>query len=178
MLHRHASLHRMRLCGLAALLGSVVVLSAVVPARAIAQTAALDHVAVASPEVLARNKRNVMAFYDLAFNQNKPREAVERYVGTSYTQHNPEVPDGKDGFISYFEKMARDYPGKRLEFKRVLAEGNQVIVHCWSRFPGWLGDSEFAAIDIFRLDDNGKIVEHWDVLQRIPRSSAHVNTMF
>jgi predicted SnoaL-like aldol condensation-catalyzing enzyme len=140
--------------------------------------AALDDVAAAAPDVLARNKRSVIEFYDLAFNKSKPREAVERYVGDSYKQHNPEVPDGKDGFIWYFEKMAKDYPGKKLVMRRVFAEGNHVIVHCWSRFPAWLGDSEFVAIDIFRLDDNGKIVEHWDVLQKVPRaSSTNLNSM-
>lgn len=147
------------------------------PAATQAQTP-LDTVVVAAPDVLARNKRNVIEFYDLAFNKSKPREAIERYAGDKYTQHNPEVPDGKDGFIWYFEKMARDYPDKKLVFKRVLAEGNHVIVHCWSEFPAWLGSTEFAAIDIFRLDDNGRIVEHWDVLQRIPRSSTNLNSMF
>jgi predicted SnoaL-like aldol condensation-catalyzing enzyme len=148
---------------------------------ALAQTptpSPLDHVNVLPPETLARNKRNVIEFYDLAFNKSKPREAVERYVGESYRQHNPEVPDGKDGFIWYFEKMARDYPGKKLMMRRVFAEGNYVIVHCWSRFPSWLGDDNFAAMDLFRLDDDGKIVEHWDVLQRIPRnSSTNLNPM-
>lgn len=149
----------------------------ITPVAALAQ-ANLDAVTVVPPDVLARNKRNVIEFYDLAFNKSKPREAVERFVGDKYTQHNPEVPDGKDGFIWYFEKLARDYPDKKLVFKRVLAEGNHVVVHCWSEFPAWLGSSEFAAIDIFRLDDNGKIVEHWDVLQRIPRSSTNMNSMF
>jgi len=140
--------------------------------------AALDDVAAAPPDVLARNKRNVIEFYDLAFNKSKPREAIAQYAGDQYKQHNPEVPDGKDGFVWYFEKMAKDYPGKKLVMRRVFAEGNHVIVHCWSRFPSWLGDSEFVAIDIFRLDDNGKIVEHWDVLQRVPRaSSTNLNSM-
>lgn len=138
----------------------------------------LDAVTVASPEVLARNKRNVVEFYDLAFNKSKPREAIEKYAGDIYKEHSPEVPDGKDGFIWHYEKMAKDYPSKRLAIKRVLAEGNHVIVHCWSKFPAILGDTEFAAIDIFRLDDNGKIVEHWDVLQRIPRSSTNRNSIF
>lgn len=122
-----------------------------------------------------RNKSNVTSFYDLMFNQGKPREAIDQYTGATYIQHNPGVVDGKEGFIAYFERAAIEYPGKHVEFIRVFAESNHVILHCRQTWPG---DHTWAGIDIFRLDEEGKILEHWDVLQVVPDQSKNQNGMF
>lgn len=128
-----------------------------------------------STHQLQQNKENAIAFYELMFNDNEPREAIEKYTGDQYIQHNPHVPDGKEGFIKYFEEMARDYPGKKVHIKRAIAESYFVVLHT---FQEWPTDDDYVSMDIFRFDENGKIVEHWDVLQTMPAEFAHDNGMF
>jgi len=122
-----------------------------------------------------QNRSSAIALYDLMFNQSRPREAAERYIGDEYIQHNPDVADGKEAFIEYFERMAAEYPGKRVEVIRSVAEGDMVVLHCHQTWPGNL---EYAGIDIFRFDDGDRVVEHWDVLQVLPTGSMNENGMF
>ena len=96
---------------------------------------------------LKQNKKNAMSFYDLMFNQGKPAEAIEKFVGEVYIQHNPLVGDEKEAFIEFFEKSAKDYSGKRVYFKRAEAEGDYVVLHCYQEWPG---DNDYASVDIFR----------------------------
>jgi predicted SnoaL-like aldol condensation-catalyzing enzyme len=122
-----------------------------------------------------QNKNNVRAFYDLAFNQKQPEEAVKRYAGSYYRQHNPHAGDGTEPFIGFVKWLTGANPQLHIEFKRFIAEGDLVVVHSHNvAVPGTRGK---AVIDIFRLED-GKIVEHWDVVQEIPETAKNDNTMF
>ncbi|UOO81860.1 nuclear transport factor 2 family protein [Uruburuella testudinis] len=125
---------------------------------------------------IERNKANVLAFYDLAFNQHQPQQAVARYIGNEYIQHNPSVADGGQAFIDVFAPFLQQHPQSRAEVKRVVAEGDLVVLHIFSRTSPQ--DRGRAIADIFRLDKNGKIVEHWDVVQPLPEQSANNNSMF
>ncbi|MDX1435612.1 MAG: nuclear transport factor 2 family protein [Anaerolineales bacterium] len=123
---------------------------------------------------LESNKQNAIAFYRLAY-MGEPAEAVDRYVGSQYIQHNPLVRDGKDGFVEYFEEMARVYPDKEIEFMRAVAEGDLVALHTHQVWPG---NEEYVTMDFFRFDENGKIVEHWDAVQQIPGETKSGNPMY
>lgn len=123
---------------------------------------------------LEANKQNAVAFYREAYLGN-PAAAVEKYVGDDYIQHNPEVADGKQGFIDYFERMAEDYPDKSIEFVRMIAEGELVALHTHQTWPG---NEQYVTMDFFRFDERGKIVEHWDSIQQVPDESANGNTMY
>ena len=123
---------------------------------------------------LETNKKNVMAFYDLALNK-KDFEAASKYMGPRYIQHNPVAADGHEGLKAFIQFLRDKFPNSHSEIKRVFADGDYVIVHVHAiREPGTRGR---AIIDIFRLE-NGKVVEHWDVAQDVPEKAANPNGMF
>ncbi len=111
--------------------------------------------------------------YDLVFDQCRPAEAIERCAGATYTQHDPHVRDGRTAFVDV-DRMARESPGKEVRFLRAIAEDDLVVLHCHRCRPG---DHDCAGIDIVRLDPDGEVVEHRDVLQVVPDHSADDNGM-
>lgn len=121
-----------------------------------------------------QNKQNAISFYQTAY-EGTPRTAVEMYVGDQYIQHNPAVSNGTDGFIAYFERMAKEYPDKSIKFVRAVAEGDLVALHTHQVWPG---NDQYVTMDFFRFDEKGKIVEHWDSIQQIPQENANGNTMY
>jgi predicted SnoaL-like aldol condensation-catalyzing enzyme len=121
-----------------------------------------------------QNKKTVVEFYEKAINQ-KDFKAASKYMGTRYTQHNPMAADGPEGLEDYLTFLRAKYPDSHSEIKRVFADGDYVILHVHAiREPGTRGS---AIVDIFRLE-NGKVVEHWDVIQDIPGKAANANGMF
>ncbi len=125
---------------------------------------------------LKRNKANVVGYYTMAFNDKKPRDAVAKYGGAEYIQHNPLAANGFDAFISFVESFTKAFPDAHIEIKRVIAEGDLVVTHALATgaVPVY-GPQGSKVVDIFRLDKDGKIVEHWDVLARISATSANGN---
>jgi predicted SnoaL-like aldol condensation-catalyzing enzyme len=124
---------------------------------------------------LERNKQVVLDFFELAFNQKRVDEAVDRYIGPTYTQHNPLVPDGPEAIRGFAKQIVAEFPELHLEFKRVIAEGDLVAVHV--RGKQRPADRGLVSIDIFRVE-NGRLVEHWDVAQEIPETAANDNGMW
>ena len=143
--------------------------------------------------LLERNKANVVAYYTRAFNDKEPEDAVERYVGFDepgediddsgephlYIQHNPLAASGAPAFINFVNTFTAAFPDLHIDIRRVVAECDLVVTH------GLLTGAEpvftelgSKVVDIFRLDENGKIIEHWDVLQPIPEATASGNDMF
>ncbi len=123
---------------------------------------------------IEENKKSAIAFYQMAYDGN-PKQAVEQYVGDEYIQHNPDVANGTQGFTDYFERMQAEYPEKSIEFVRCIGEGDLVSLHTHQTWPG---NDQYITMDFFRFDASGKIIEHWDAIQQIPKESANPNTMY
>jgi predicted SnoaL-like aldol condensation-catalyzing enzyme len=123
---------------------------------------------------LAANKKTVLEFYDAGLNR-KDFDAAAKFFGARYVQHNPTAPDGIEGFRAFLNFLREKFPDSRSEIKRSFADGDYVILHVHSvREPGSRGR---AIVDIFKLED-GRIVEHWDVVQDVPEKAANGNGMF
>ena len=131
---------------------------------------------------LEANKQTAVAFYRTAFLDKEPEKAVRLYVGDDYKQHDPVVPDGKQGLIDYARYRGKTNPNRTMSVKRMIAEGDYVVMHVNNNYTATdenhrTAPQGMACVDIFRFD-NGKIVEHWNVRQPVPAEAVHGNTMF
>lgn len=155
----------MRLLRSAALASLITLLAACAP---------LPPAAAPGAAQLEANRQTVLAFYEQGLNQ-KNADAALRYVGPRYIQHNPTAADGPEGFRAFVGFLREKFPQSRSDIQRSFAEGDFVVLHVHAvREPGTAGT---AIVDIFRLE-NGKIVEHWDVVQPVPEKAANRNGMF
>ena len=123
---------------------------------------------------MEQNKKTVAALYDAVLNK-KDFDEASKYLGPRYTQHNPTAKDGPEGLKGFVAFLKEKFPNNRSEIKKIFADGDYVIVHVHAvREPGTRGN---AIVDIFKLE-NGKVVEHWDVVQPIPETAQNSNGMF
>ena len=125
---------------------------------------------------LAANKKLVLDFYEQIIGR-KDFDAALPYMGSTYKQHAPYAADGPDGLRAWLKGFKEAFPNHRYEVKRVIAEGDFVVLHCHQEWPTD-ANRDWAGIDIFRLDADGKVVEHWDALQVVPETTANGNPMF
>ena len=134
----------------------------------------LGQIAWADDQQEEANKKTVIAFYEAALN-HKDFAAAQKYMGARYTQHNPTAPDGPEGLKKFLDFLRDKYPASHSDIRQAFADGDYVILHVHAvREPNTAGS---AIVDIFKLE-NGKIVEHWDVIQPIPEKAANGNGMF
>jgi predicted SnoaL-like aldol condensation-catalyzing enzyme len=122
-----------------------------------------------------QNTELVTSFYTQAFNDGLPEEAAARALGETYVQHNPGAPDGAAAFIGYVRFMRDRFPELTVDIKRTVAAGDMVVTH--SHFHLVPGDRGRAVADFWKVVD-GRIVEHWDVIQEVPEDAQNTNTMF
>lgn len=136
--------------------------------------AAMTCARAAGVEQLEANKKTVVAYEDAVLNQ-KDFAAASKYLGPHYKQHNPNTADGPEGLKVFIAFLKEKFPSSHNEIKQIFADGDYVIAHEHAvREPGTPG---FATVNIYKLE-NGKVVEHWDVVQPMPESPANNNGMF
>jgi predicted SnoaL-like aldol condensation-catalyzing enzyme len=140
----------------------------------IAVSIAVGTMAAGADDKAARNKAIAIEFYNRALNQLDFEKAAE-LIGDKYVQHNPHAIDGREGLKNHLAMLKKDFPKNHGDIKRAIAEGDLVALHIHSkRTPESRGN---AIVDIFRIE-NGKVVEHWNVVQAVPEKALNDNTMF
>ncbi|MFO1503961.1 MAG: ester cyclase [Steroidobacteraceae bacterium] len=156
---------------------SLIAVTASVPMQAADAPAAKSAPAVGGQKAQEeRNKQIAIAFYNAALNE-KNWEKTKSFIGNRYVQHNLAAIDGPEGLHQHIEFLKKDFPKNHGEIKHALADGDLVALHIHNqRSPELRGN---AVVDIFRIE-NGKVVEHWDVVQAIPEpeKAKNSNTMF
>jgi predicted SnoaL-like aldol condensation-catalyzing enzyme len=121
---------------------------------------------------LEKNKEMVVTFYQELFG-NKNLEAIDQYIGDVYIQHNPMAPDGKEALKAFLKPWFENVPKDTVDIQFAGAYDDRVFLHIRTH----MGGKEYAVVDMFRIE-NGKIVEHWDVIQEVPENAVSEHPMF
>lgn len=114
---------------------------------------------------MATAKQNAINLYMAGIQKGEPRKAIEAYTGARYTQHSTGVADGREGFIAFFEPFLQRNPVREFEVVRALQDGQHVFVQVYQNINN--GEAKWLTTDFFDSDENGKIIEHWDVIAPI-----------
>lgn len=133
-------------------------------------------------KVAQRNVENVLAFYELMINQKMPLEATQQYLVKDYIQHNPLIGTGAVALGSFFDQVVKTRPHFRVVVHRIIGVGNHVWAHVnfINLYSDDKNDLGIAGVDVYQLNDEGKVVEHWDTLQPVPdpKTAQNRNGMF
>ena len=123
-----------------------------------------------------RNKNNVLRFYDLVINQKKSEESISTFMTPGYIQHNPLIPDGAEALGKFFGQITKERANARVVVDKIIAVGDYVFAHVnfLNLFNDDSEDTGIAGVDIYKMDSDGRAVEHWDTLQPVgdPKNSA------
>lgn len=124
-------------------------------------------------EIVEANKKLVLDFYQQLFG-DKDITAIDRYIGFGYIQHNPTVADGPEALKEAAKKWFEGQGKTKIDVQHIAAEKDLVFIHLKNKNPD---GSLKSTIDIFRIE-KGKIAEHWDVQQDVPKDAANNHPMF
>ena len=152
---------------------------AAIPALALAAVAVLATVPGARAADVEANKKLVRTLIDEVMNRRQ-LDAVDRYLAPDFVEHNPNLPQGRDGRKQFAAAVHAGFSDYRGDIVEILAEGDKVVVRTqWSGtqdgpflgLPPSGNKVRFSTADFFRIA-NGKVAEHWDVVDSLPRAVA------
>lgn len=119
---------------------------------------------------------NAKNLYIEAIRDGNAKEAIGKYSGARYTQHSTPVKDGQDGFIEFFEEFKVRNPVRDIQIVRGFEDGPYVFLHVVQSLNN--GEFRYVTADIFDTDDDGKLIEHWDIIAEVVDETVSGHSQF